>query len=423
MTSYYRDVDVLVCGGGPAGVAAAVAAARAGARTLIVERYGRLGGAGVVNQVHPLLGRINSPLVTEIVDRFEKIHHEDWETLDLIYADLLEEAGAEILLHSWVFDTLCDHHTVHGVRLLTKEGILPIRAKVTIDATADGDVAFAAGAEFEKGRERDGLLQPMTIMFQLGGVDKSRALLCGSEQEALTKPAPGGTWHEVTHAAAASGELPSNITIVRLYESPRPGERFVNATQVNQVDGTKVADLTRAELEGRRQARSVLSFLRHHAPGYENAYISHMPQAIGVRETRRFLGVEYLTRQDLISGRKWPDAVVRNAGFCIDIHNPDGGGQAEGIAVQVPPYDIPYGCLVPRVVDGLLLTGRCISGSHDAHASYRVQKIAMGIGAAAGTAGALASKSGVRPREVNAADIQQVLGLKMEAEKQGERKN
>ncbi len=411
MTSYYRDVDVLVCGGGPAGVSAAVAAARAGARTLIVERYGRLGGAGVVNQVHPLLGRINSPLVTEIVDRFEKVHHEDWEMLDLIYADMLEEAGAEILLHSWVFDALCDHHTVHGIRLLTKEGILSIRAKVTIDATADGDVALAAGAEFEKGREGDGLLQPMTIMFQLGGVDKSCALTCGSEQEAYKKNVPGGSWHEVTHAAAASGELPSNVTIVRLYESPRPSERFVNATQINRVDGTKVADLTQAELSGRRQARSVLSFLRKHAPGYEKAYISHMPQAIGVRETRRFLGEEYLTRNDLINGRKWPTAVVKNAGFCIDIHNPDGGGQAEGIAVQVPPYDIPYGCLVPRKIDGLLLAGRCISGSHDAHASYRVQKIAMGVGAAAGVAGALAAKADVLPRKVNIGDIQRILGL------------
>jgi hypothetical protein len=139
-----------------------------------------------------------------------------------------------------------------------------------------------------------------------------------------------------------------------------------------------------------------------------------MPATVGVRETRRILGVRYLTRDDCIRGRKWPDAVVRGAQFPIDIHNPAGSGQAEGEGAQgsaaaVKPYDIPYGCLVPRQLDGLLVAGRCISGSHDAHASYRVQCIAMALGAAAGAAAAVALKQGVLPRNVDVSQVQKVL--------------
>ena len=198
--------------------------------------------------------------------------------------------------------------------------------------------------------------------------------------------------------------------MIRLYEGPRD-ERTVNATQVNYVDGTDVEDLTKAEYEGRHQAVQILKFLRKHAPGYNNAHISCMPAAIGVRETRRFLGMEYLTKADLLSGRKWDTAVVRDANFVVDIHNPDGAGQADGLAETVKPYDIPYGCLVPRGVDGLLLAGRCISGSHEAHASYRVQRIVMAIGAAAGVAAAVAAKAGKQPREVDATRIQQILDV------------
>ena len=191
---------------------------------------------------------------------------------------------------------------------------------------------------------------------------------------------------------------------------------MVNATQINGVDGLRIDDLTRAELEGREQAYQVLDFLRKHAPGYEQAYIAAMPMAVGVRETRRILGMQYLTRDDCVQGRKWPDAVVRDAQFPIDIHNPVGSGQAEGrgsqgSAAAVKPYDIPYGCLLPKSIDGLLVAGRCISGSHHAHASYRVQCIAMAIGAAAGAAAALAVKTGAPIRAVDVARVQEALGI------------
>ncbi len=402
------STDVLVCGGGPSGMAAAVMAARQGVKTLLLERYGRLGGMAVHARVGPLMGSSDSPFVREVLKRIGGPRCNP-ELLDLQYASLVEEAGGEILLHSWVFDVVKEGNSVHGVRFLSKEGIFTVEAKVVIDGTGDGDVACAAGAQFEKGRASDGLLQPMSIMFTVAGVDWDNALFCGSEEEATQIKIGDLTWEQVVHNAQKAGMLPANVGVIRTYRGHRPGCVIVNATQVNQVDGTKVADLTKAELEGRRQALQVLEVLRQFAPGYKDAYIAAMPAVIGVRETRRFLGEYYLTRDDLLAGRKHPDAVVKSANFVIDIHNPAGPGQAEGFAQRVKPYDIPYRCLVPKTIDNLLLAGRCISGSHDAHASYRVQQIAMAIGAAAGTAAAVAVQCGSTPRQVDVRKVQSIL--------------
>ncbi len=144
-----------------------------------------------------------------------------------------------------------------------------------------------------------------------------------------------------------------------------------------------------------------------------------MPAIVGIRETRRILGTAYLTKEDLMNGRRWPDAIVKAAKFSMDIHNPAGSGQAEnrsddqqGKPTSVQPYDIPYGCLVPKEVDGLLTAGRCISGSHEAHASYRVQCIAMATGAAAGAAAAVSVKKNIKPRDIDVTKVQKILGIK-----------
>lgn len=408
-----HETEVLVCGGGPAGMAAATVAARQGRKVLLVERYGRLGGMAVQAMVGPLMGSATSPFVDEVLHRIGGRRFDN-ERLDLHYASIVDEAGASLWLHSWAAEVMMDGGAVAGARLLTKQGMIQVAAQVVVDATGDGDLACAAGAAFEQGRPGDGLMQPMSIMYRLAGVAEEDALYCGSEQEARKIQLPAGTWEQIVERGMEAGELASTIGVIRLYRANRPGESVVNATQINQVDGTNVQDLTRAEMEGRRQAYQVLEFVRRHAPGYEKAYIAAMPAVVGVRETRRILGTAYLTRDDCISGRKWPDAVVRDARFPIDIHNPAGSGQAEGDGTQgtaaaVKPYDIPYGCLVPRDIDGLLVAGRCISGSHDAHASYRVQCIAMAIGAAAGAAAATAIEQSVQPRAVDVARVQRLL--------------
>jgi hypothetical protein len=256
----------------------------------------------------------------------------------------------------------------------------------------------------------------MTIMVRVAGVHHKETMEANRGRKAFRFP-DGRTWNQLCKDANAKGELPPTVGMVRTYASRREDERVINATQVNRVDGTKVRELTQAEFEGRRQVQPVVEFLRKNAPGFQNAYVTGMPAVIGVRETRRIRGVESLAVEDLFAGRKWPNAVVRGVSFPIDIHNPDGIGQAQGVSAahplgkdpQVKPYDIPYGCLVPRSVNGLLVAGRCISGSHEAMASYRVQVIAMGIGVAAGVAAAEAARQNIEPRDLEVGRIQGVV--------------
>lgn len=416
----WPTMDVLVCGGGPAGIAAALMAARSGSSTLLAERYGRLGGMAVQAMVGPLMGHVQSAWVDRILNHLGG-RRVNYEFIDLRYAELLEQAGCQILLHAWIAEPLLEKNRVVGARLLTKQGMIDVRAKVTIDATGDGDVASGAGAAFDQGRgagpnwAADGLLQPMTIMFRVSGVDSAQSMEAKGGRKAYRFP-DGRTWNELTKDANARGELPPAVGMVRIYTSQRDDERVINATQVNRVDGTRVRDLTQAELDGRRQVLPIMEFLRKHAPGFQNAHVSGMPAVIGVRETRRIRGVESLSVEDLIAGKTSPRAVVRGASFPIDIHNPDGVGQAQGVSDAHPlgkdpavkPYDIPYDCLVPQRVNGLLVAGRCISGSHEAMASYRVQVIAMGIGVAAGVAAAQASARNVEPRDVDVPKVQEI---------------
>lgn len=405
------EYDVVVCGGGPSGIAAAIVAARSGCRTILLERYGRLGGMAISGLVQPIMGSVDSPITDAIISRLGG-RHVEFERFDLLAADEVNSAGAKILLHSMVISAKVEKQRVVEVTHAGKSGLQVCRGSVFIDATGDGDVAYAAGAEYEMGREKDGLIQPASIMFRISGVDEERAFICGSEEEAQTLQIGSQTWEQIVVEAQKKGILPDTVGVVRTYKTNRQGERGVNATQINRVDGTDVNDLTRAEMEGRKQVYQVLRFMQEYAPGYENAYISAMPAVVGIRETRRFIGMERLVREDVVKGRRRNDAAVKAACFPIDIHNPDGAGQAEGIAARAIPYDIPFGCLIPRELDGLLLAGRCISGSHEAHASYRVMAIAMATGVAAGAAAAIAYRERKQPRHIDARMIQETLSDK-----------
>ncbi len=412
--------DVIVAGGGPSGIAAAMAAASGGVRTLLIERFGRLGGMstnGMVNQI-PLM--TNTPYVRRIYHSLAP-HSRDSEFLDIVYFDWLEEFGAEVHLHTPLCGVLPAPNTdrqVAAVQLATPRGLLVIQAKCVIDATGDGTAAFLAGADYEMGRASDGLMQPATIMFRVSGVDHARSMEANGGRSRYRFPE--GYWNHVTMAAHAQGELPRNVGMVRTYMAARDSDRYINATQVNAVDATDIRAITRAEVDGRRQVAQIMAFLRDRAPGYENAYVSLMPSVLGVRESRRFKGVETLTREDCLNGRKWDDAIAVGCRAPLDVHNPAGPGQAEGVSKENPagkdprpaPYDIPFGCLVPEKVNGLLLAGRCISGDHDAHASYRFQTICMATGAAAGFAAAESLFQNVLPRNVDITPVQRRLGIK-----------
>jgi glycine/D-amino acid oxidase-like deaminating enzyme len=405
---------VVIAGGGPAGAAAAIAAARAGAQAILVERYGFLGGMATAALVHPwmpyyagdrpIIGGVFGEIVQRLKARnaykdsrhFASIHHcFDPEQLKLVLQQLALEAGVKLLLHSLVVGARVEGGQVTGLFLESKSGRELLEGEVIVDATGDGDVAFFAGAEHEKGRPGDGLMQPMSLNFRMGGVEVARmpsreemnALYEQGKQEGLiNNPRENLLWFDTT----------------------RPDEIHFNTTRVVMADGTNRDDLTRAELESRRQTDELVSFLRARVPGFERSYLLTTGPQVGVRETRRILGEYVMTAEDVLEARKFPDQIAFGC-YPIDIHNPAGTGTEIRTLKPGEFYGIPYRCLVPRRLEGLLVAGRPISTTHEAHAATRVQVIAYATGHAAGVAAALAASQGLPPRQVNVSEVQALL--------------
>ncbi|MBQ9718534.1 MAG: FAD-dependent oxidoreductase, partial [Clostridia bacterium] len=279
-------------------------------------------------------------------------------------------------------------------------------AKVFVDGTGDGDVAAFAGVPYYKGRENDGKMQPCTLMFKVGGVDTDRAVFLGSFES--TYETPKGELQ-----ALAKEHIPYPAGHILVYRTTLPGIVTCNMTNCTEIDGTLAEDLTRAELVCRSQMPAIVAYLREFVPGFEHCYIISAGSMMGVRETRHFRGEYVLNEEDILTARVFDDWVVRGAHFNFDVHNLTGAGlDKTGVQhkwSQPKGYTIPYGCLLPEGVEGLLLSGRNISGTHMAHSNYRVMPICVGIGEAAGIAAALAVKKGVTPREITAAEIQAEL--------------
>lgn len=409
----YKDTyGVIVAGSGPAGFAAAVMAARGGAKTLIVEQGGCIGGISTAGLMSHWTGDADSRLYREVLSRClpagrtlrdEASRQIDTERLKLVYLEMLGEAGADILFYTFVTGAVTDGERVTGITVVNKSGPRVLTADVVIDATGDGDVAAKAGVPFVLGRETDGKMQPATLMFKLGGVDYARAVFPGSFETLV--PTDKGELQ-----ALAKRELPYPAGHVLLYANPLPGVVTVNMTNCIDVDGTHAEDLTRAEIVCRKQMYAIADFLRAYAPGYEACYVLTSASLIGIRETRHFKGKYTLTEADIAAARRFDDWAVRGAYFNFDVHNLDGAGLDEtGVQKkfsQKNGYDIPYGCLVPEGRTGLLLAGRLISGTHMAHSNFRAMPICLATGEAAGAAAAIAVRRGIAPDRVAAAEIQ-----------------
>lgn len=409
--------DVIVVGSGPAGISAAVNASRNGAKTLIIENQGKLGGIATAGYMSHWTGTVGNKTYWEILRRSnEKYGREsraieiDPELLTITYIEMLEEAKVDCLLYTNVFDVIMDDNQLKGVICCNKNGLTAYNAKVVIDASGDGDVAYKSGAKFVLGREKDGKMQPTTLMFKVGGVDMEKAVFPESF-ETLVHTEKGEL------QALAREKLPSPAGHVLLYRSTIPGIVTCNMTNVTGIDGTKAEDLTKAEFICRKQMLPIVNFLKEYVPGYENCYIVGSASLIGVRETRHFKGIKTLTEQDITEAKQFDDAVVFGAHFNFDVHNITGSGLDESGCQkqfkQMRGYTIPYGCLVPEKVDGLLLAGRNISGSHLAHSNFRAMPICVGIGEAAGVAAALSVEQNIKVRDVKVIEIQSKIGEKI----------
>jgi hypothetical protein len=438
--------DVLVVGGGPAGIGAAIGAADAGARTVLVERYGFLGGNATAALVmplmsffteHPALCRPDTlallppdhgpgdPVLAGVVRRF--LDHLvaqggalppggptgytvpfDPEIFKVVAADLLDAAGVQLLLHSFASGVLGEGR-LDGVVFETKSGPIVVRATAVVDCTGDGDVAAAAGAPYDVGREGDGLVQPMSLMFRM--VDFERAAFEGYVREHPQEwRGVHGLW-ELVRRATARGELELPREDILFFATMHGREVSVNSTRVTHATpllGCDVWDLSYAEWVSRRQMRQLVAFLRRYVPGFAQAYLGQSATTVGVRETRRIQGDYRLTREDVLAARKFDDVIARCT-YPIDVHNPRGTGTLIERLPAGESYDIPLRALLPRGLDNMLTAGRCISGSHEALSSYRVMPVAMAVGQAAGVCAALAARAGATPRALAVTDVQREL--------------
>lgn len=408
--------DVLIAGSGPAGMGAAISAARLGAKVTIVEKNGCLGGISTAGMMSHWTGDCDSNVYREILresasrnegefkDKITAVI--DTEKLKFQYLDTLDKAGVKIMLYTFVSEPITEGDTVKGVVVENKSGRTAIYADVTIDASGDGDIAAKAGVPFVTGREEDGKMQPATLMFKVGGADKTIAVLphmfeCSNMTE------------KGEIQALAKKILPYPAGHVLLYDSTLPGTVTVNMTNAVDIDGTKNEDLVKAEILCRGQINKIIAFLREYVPGFGNCFLSGTASLIGIRETRHFKGRYTLTGEDIMGAKVFDDWIVKGACFNFDIHNVTGSGlDKNGKQKDFPQnlrYTIPYRCFLPEKIKGLLLCGRNISGTHVAHSNYRVMPICAGMGEGCGAAAAYAVKYKTDLCDVNLKTVQDYL--------------
>ncbi len=401
------EYEVIVVGGGPAGIGASLAAARNGMRTLLIESNGFLGGTMTAASVSMMMygericGR-NNDIGKEIEAGIMKNPNGrggwrnilvDCEALKLLLDRMMEESGVELLYHTSCVDTLVEGTAVKGVMVENKSGRGAYLAKVVIDCTGDGDVAARAGAAFELGRNSDGLMQPMTMMFKLGHID-------------FWQTRDDELYGMISEASARTG-IPFTANFVHPYILMLPGgdKAVCQMTHIRRKSAVDARDLTAAEIEGRKLVDEAYRFFAGAMPEFAGATLEQTGPRIGIRESRRIIGEYYLTAEDLLAGRQFEDGVV-NVGCRMDIHEPDG---LKMVCTDVKPYLIPYRCLVPKGIDNLLVAGRCISGSHEAMASYRMGGFCLAMGEVAGCAASFCLKNGTSVRNCNVAQLLEEL--------------
>lgn len=425
------DCDVLVVGGGAAGLAAAVTAARQGAKVVLLERYGFCGGAAVAGLSGTVCGLyaasddpraqpdqvVRGGFVDDFLrtmeakngltgpvrygKTFTRVHD------PLVWREaadaLLQEAGVTVLFHSTVIDALSEGERIGGVMVWTKQGRGRVTAKVTIDASGDGDVAAMAGLRTFMGD--NGVVQNPTMIFRLQGVDVGRFLAAYGADSILAEPVT-----QMIKSLHNSREYALPRAKVFLFPTPRPGELLCNATRILGRDGRElnpinVADITEAEIEGRKQVREYARFFRDRFAGCENSFVNDTGVQVGVRQTRQVQGVATLRNDDVLSRRKQRTAVARSP-WPIELHKGD-KPRLEWLIEDY--YEVPYECFVPERGESLLVAGRCLSAEHEAMASARVTGPCFAYGQAVGLAASIAARDAIAPRKIDGTALRDEL--------------
>ncbi len=450
MQTINKEFDVVVLGAGPGGLAAALAAARNGAKVLLAEKNGFLGGNMAIGL--PLLGFLDkdgTKVIGGIADEFMKdmaayktaygnaasdhkvcpMHNSvtlyDHELFKIVALHKVMEAGIEVLFHTDIEAVNVENATLKEITLRGKGWKIYVKAKAYIDASGDGDMAYLTGASYEKGQKDTGVLQPPTMMFTLAGVDidrtidylaanpdqmeRSKTIDCASGYDAdFFRSDPNFVMvamRKLFSELRAQGKMPVNRENIIVINSLLPGQVHMNCTRHLGTDGSDVFSVTKAEIEGYLQIEKFVEMLHEHVPGFENCYIAHIFPALGIRESRRFSGIRQLTEEDVVNG-VFNDETIGIGSYCVDIHAGDG---LSTIFTKIPAYGIPYGITVSDEIEGLMFAGRCASMDAVAMSSARVMPICMAIGEAAGVGAALAVKQNISPQDVDVAQVRQIL--------------
>lgn len=398
MTKY----DLIVVGGGFSGCAAAISAAREGLKVLLIEKGNSLGGAAANCMVIPYMPfwtMINGEkyfLSAGIFDEInEKLTHYNAydgsssfneEFLKMALAELVEEAGVELLFHTILIDASMYDGCVSTITIANKQGLETLEANYFVDATGDADLAHHAGFAYQLGREEDNLCQPMTLCFRIGNVD--------------TEHLDRGKINRLYKEFKEQGKIKNPRENVLVFSTLWTGVVHMNTTRVVKLNPTDVRDITKAEIEARKQILEIYEFLKNNIEEFKDCELLTSASSIGVRESRMIDGEYRLIGEELVACTKFEDSIALG-NYDIDIHNPEGEGTSHYFFKPGQYYSIPYRCLIPKGSKNLLVAGRCISVDHQAQASIRIMPIVCTLGQAAGTAIAVAHKAKENVKDIN----------------------
>lgn len=409
--------DLIVVGGGFAGVAAAISAAKQNIDVLLIEKYNSLGGAAVNSLVMPFMPFwthmtkkeekvfLSGDIFLEIIAEMNKIsgHKEisigfDEEILKLVLNRMALKYGVNLLFNTTVTQAVVSNGKITSVKALGKSLPLELFADNFIDATGDAELSMLAGCSFKVGREKDELCQPMTLCFRMSGVDKKK--FCQNQSKI----------NPLYNQFKQKGLIKNPREDVLIFGNFNDGVLHFNSTRIVKRNPTDPFEVTKAEIEAREQVFELHNFLKENIEGFENSRVLSTALQIGIRESRKIDGEYTLTVEDLKTLARFDDAIAV-ANYDIDIHNPEGSGTSHYYFEDGQWYEIPYRCLIPKNMNNLLVAGRCISSTHEAQASYRIMPFCSELGQAAGTAVAVAVKNNTSVRNVDVGLIQKKLRI------------